>query len=161
MTSRVIRLRSTGSRPLGATWYSNDSYRATHGVTCRAAAGQGTTGSGWRLSAKRASIPQLKPDLQFGVRIQGNVTDRIRLDVDFDQAREFSAANNINIFYEGKEDEVLQRLELGDVTFELPTSRFLTRGIPAGNFGFQAQGQAGPLEFRGVWAQQRGDLSTR
>jgi Motility related/secretion protein len=106
-------------------------------------------------------IPQLNPDMEFKVRVKGNVSDRIRLDVDFDQAREFSAANRINIFYEGKEDEVLQRLDLGDVTFQLPASRFLTEGIPAGNFGFQAEGQLGPLNFRGVWAQQRGDLSSR
>ncbi|MGH7504218.1 MAG: cell surface protein SprA, partial [Longimicrobiales bacterium] len=36
----------------------------------------------------------------------------------------------------------------------------LTRGIPAGNFGFMASGQIGPIDFQTVWAQQRGDVST-
>jgi hypothetical protein len=95
------------------------------------------------------------------VQLDGTIASRIRVDVDFDQAREFDAANRINIFYEGHEDDLLQRLEVGDVTFNLPRSRFLTEGIPAGNFGFQAEGQVGALDFQTVWAQQRGDLNSR
>jgi len=106
-------------------------------------------------------IPQLSPDVQFGVEVGGTILDRIQVDVDFDQAREFDAANRINIVYEGTEDDVLQRLEVGDVTFQLPRSRFLTEGIPAGNFGFQAAGQVGAVDFQTVWAQQRGDLNSR
>ncbi len=106
-------------------------------------------------------IPQLSPDVQFGVQIDGTVLDRVRVDVDFDQSREFDAANRINIFYEGSEDDVLQRVEVGDVTFDLPQSRFLTDGIPAGNFGFQAAGQVGAFDVETVWAQQRGDLNSR
>lgn len=106
-------------------------------------------------------IPQLRPDVQFGVVVNGSILDRVQVDVDFDQAREFDAANRINFFYEGGEDDVLRRLEVGDVNFNLPRSRFLTEGIPAGNFGFQAEGQVGPVDFQTVWAQQRGDLNTR
>ncbi len=116
----------------------------------------------FKVSCNPNLIPQLSPDLRFGVQVDGAIADRIRVDVDFDQSREFDASNRINIFYEGREDDILQRLEVGDVEFRLPTnSRFLTEGIPAGNFGFQAEGQLGPLEFQSVWAQQRGDLNTR
>lgn len=114
-----------------------------------------------QFSCEPGLLPQLNPDIQFAVRAQGTIAERITLDVDFDQAREFSAANNINIFYDGGDDDILKRVELGDVTFALPASRFLTEGIPAGNFGFLASGQLGPLEFDGVWAQQQGDLSRR
>lgn len=104
-------------------------------------------------------VPQLSPELQFGVQVNGTILDRVFVDVDFDQARE--DANRINFFYEGGEDDVLRRLEVGDVTFRLPQSRFLTEGIPAGNFGFQAEGQVGAVDFQTVWAQQRGDLNDR
>ena len=114
-----------------------------------------------KVSCNPTLIPQLSPDVQFGVQVNGTIADRIQVDVDFDQAREFDAANRINIYYEGAEDDVLRRLEVGDVTFNLPRSRFLTEGIPAGNFGFQAEGQVGPLDFQTVWAQQRGDLNSR
>ncbi len=116
----------------------------------------------FKVSCNPNLIPQLSPELQFGVQVDGTIADRIRVDVDFDQSREFDASNRINIFYEGREDDILKRLEVGDVDFRLPTnSRYLTEGIPAGNFGFQAEGQLGPLEFQSVWAQQRGDLNTR
>lgn len=115
----------------------------------------------FKVSCNPNLIPQLSPDVQFGVQVAGTIVDRIHVDVDFDQSREFDAANRINLFYEGGEDDILRRLEVGDVTFRLPSSRFLTEGIPAGNFGFQAEGQLGPLDFQAVWAQQRGDLNSR
>ncbi|MBT3325285.1 MAG: hypothetical protein HN396_03435 [Gemmatimonadales bacterium] len=115
----------------------------------------------FKVSCNPNLIPQLTPDARFGVQMDGTIADRVRVDVDFDQSREFDAANRINIFYEGGEDDILRRLEVGDVTFNLPRSRFLTEGIPAGNFGFQADGQLGPMEFQAVWAQQRGDLNSR
>jgi Motility related/secretion protein len=115
----------------------------------------------FKASCNPTLIPQLSPDMRFGVQVAGTILDRVKVDVDFDQSREFDAANRINIFYEGAEDDILRRLEVGDVTFNLPSSRFLTEGIPAGNFGFQAEGQLGPLDFQTVWAQQRGDLNSR
>lgn len=133
--------------------------------------GQGELGGDWtrfrpcdsgvQFSCDPGVLPRLSPDIQFAVRAAGAISDRITLDVDFDQAREFSAANNLSIFYEGGEDAVLKTVELGDVTFALPQSRFLTQGVPAGNFGFLMTGQAGPLDFRNVWAQQTGDVSSR
>ena len=133
--------------------------------------GQGELGGAWtrfrpcdtkvQFSCDPGLLPQLSPDIQFAVRAAGTITDRITLDVDFDQAREFSAANNLSIFYQGDDDAVLKTVELGNVTFALPRSRFLTEGVPAGNFGFLMTGQAGPLDFRSVWAQQTGDLSSR
>jgi hypothetical protein len=106
-------------------------------------------------------FPQLTPDIQFGVQVGGTISDRVYVNVDYDQTREFSATNNINLYYEGLEGETIQRVEVGDVTFSLPRSRYLTRGIPAGNFGFRATGQLGPIDFQTVWAQQKGDLSSR
>ncbi|MGH7468506.1 MAG: hypothetical protein ACRENP_11150 [Longimicrobiales bacterium] len=116
---------------------------------------------GLHLNCSPSLFPQLKPDMQFGVQVAGTISDRIHVNVDYDQTREFDAANNINVFYQGFADEVLQRVEVGDVSIRLPASRYLTQGIPAGNFGFKATGQLGPLEFQTVFAQQRGDVTTR
>ncbi|UCC73363.1 MAG: cell surface protein SprA [Gemmatimonadota bacterium] len=106
-------------------------------------------------------IPTLKPDIQFGARVGGTVSQRVHVSVDYDNRREFDAANNINLYYQGLGDEIIQRVEVGDVSFPLPHSRYLTRGIPAGNFGFRAAGQMGPVDFQAVWAQQKGDLGSR
>jgi len=114
-----------------------------------------------RFACEPSLIPQLRPDVQFGVELSGTVADRVVVDVDYDQNREFTATNRINIEYRGQAGEFLRSVEVGDVTFDLPDSRFLTRGIPAGNFGLRASAQAGSLELQTVLAQQRGDLSTR
>ncbi|HYA52219.1 MAG TPA: hypothetical protein VEG33_13710, partial [Streptosporangiaceae bacterium] len=100
--------------------------------------------------------PRLNP--QFNVRTGGIIGQRFHVDVDYDSQREFDASNNIKVFYQGLQDEVLQRVEVGNVTFRAPASRFITGGIPANNFGFQASGQLGPVDFSGIYAQQRGNL---
>jgi hypothetical protein len=93
---------------------------------------------------------------QFSLRAGGVVSQRVHLNVDYDTEREFTASNNINVFYQGMPGEVLQRVDIGNVTFDVPRSRFISAAVPGNSFGIQALAQAGPLEFRGVFAQQRG-----
>ncbi|MFN2397597.1 MAG: cell surface protein SprA [Gemmatimonadaceae bacterium] len=97
-------------------------------------------------------------DFQFGVRTGGVVADRVHVNVDYDSQREFDASNNISVYYEGKPDEIIHRLEVGNVSFAPPASRFITGGIPAGNYGLQAVGQLGPMSFRTILAQQKGNV---
>jgi hypothetical protein len=106
-------------------------------------------------------VPQLHPDVLLGVEAAGSVADRIFVDVDYDQTREFTGANRFRISYQGRDDEILQRIEVGDVTFALPETRYLTRGIPAGNFGVLARGRLGGVELQTVFAQQQGARQTR
>src|SRR5690349_6401448 len=89
-------------------------------------------------------------DFQFNLITRGTVADRIHVDVDYDTQREFDASNNISIRYQGKESELLQRLEIGNVSFAPPTSRFITSGIPSGNYGVQALGRMGPMRFAAI-----------
>ena len=114
-----------------------------------------------QITCNPGLFPQLKPDVRFGVLVGGTISERVHVSVDYDQSREFDATNNINVYYQGLPDEILQRLEVGDVSIQLPASRYLTQGIPAGNFGFKATGQLGPMEFQTVFAQQRGDVTSR
>ena len=97
-------------------------------------------------------------DFQFNVRTGGVVADRVHVNVDYDSEREFDASNNINVYYEGKQDEIIHRLEVGNVSFAPPSSRFITGGIPSGNYGLQATGQLGPMSFRTILAQQKGNV---
>ena len=106
-------------------------------------------------------LPRFRPDVRFAATADGTVADRVLLDVDYDQARAFAGANRFNIRYRGDPGELLQRLEVGDVRFDLPPSRFLREGVPAGNFGFQAAFEAGPVQLRSVWAQQGGEITSR
>ncbi|MFL5954850.1 MAG: cell surface protein SprA [Gaiellaceae bacterium] len=97
-------------------------------------------------------------DFQFNILSAGVLADRVHVDIDYDSQREFDASNNLSIYYAGKPNEVLQRIEVGNVTFAPPPSRFITGGIPSGNYGVQALGQVGPMHFRAIAAQQKGTL---
>jgi cell surface protein SprA len=98
-------------------------------------------------------------DYQFGLRTGGVIANRVHLNVDYNSQREFDASNNISVFYQGKTDEMLQRLEVGNVSLQVPASRFLTSGIPSGNYGIQATGQIGAMRFTSIVAQQKGNVS--
>jgi hypothetical protein len=104
----------------------------------------------------QGGFPAPSLDQDFRVRAGGIVSNRVYVDVDFDSEREFSANNNINVFYQGLEDEILRRVEVGNVTFRAPASRFVTAAIPGNSFGVQAEAQVGAFEFRSIIAQQKG-----
>jgi cell surface protein SprA len=98
-------------------------------------------------------------DFQFDLRSAGKVGDRLAVDVDYDSRREFDASNTIGLHYRGKPGEILQAVDVGNVSFQPPPSRFITSGIPSGNYGVQAQGKIGPMLFTGIVAQQKGLVS--
>ena len=95
---------------------------------------------------------------QFTLRSTGTIADRVHVNVDFDNLREFNASNAVNIYYEGKPTERIQRLEVGNVSFTLPSTRFLSSGVPSGNYGLQAVTKLGRLRVQGIAAQQKGNI---
>jgi hypothetical protein len=97
-------------------------------------------------------------DFQFAAKSGGTVADRVHVNLDYDTQREFDASNNISIYYEGKGRELLQRLELGNVTFQPPTSRYITAGIPSGNYGVQSVMKLGSMRLKTILAQQKGNI---
>ncbi len=105
--------------------------------------------------------PRILSDIRFAATADGTIVDRVRVDVDYDQTREYAGANRVNIHYRGRPGEFLQRLDVGDIGFELPASRFLREAVPAGNFGFRAVAEAGRLNMQAVWAQQNGEVTSR
>jgi hypothetical protein len=110
------------------------------------------------LSGCNTGFPTISPNPQYAIRTAGVVGQRLHINVDFDSQREFDANNNLQVWYEGLEDEILRRVEAGNVTFQAPPSRFISAAIPANNFGVQAIAQVGPLEVRGIFAQQKGNV---
>lgn len=102
------------------------------------------------------TTPRLDTDL--AIRAAGLIGQRIHLDVDYDSQRDFNANNNLQVYYEGLEDEVVRRVEVGTVTFRPPPSRFLTANIPANNFGVDASFQIGSLDLEAIAATQKGSV---
>jgi hypothetical protein len=142
VSSLGIRVR--GRSELGGAW---DRFRPCDGL-----ASQRCDGS---------AMPRLAPDLQLGVVAGGTLLERLQVAVDYDGRREFDAANDIRVTYEGRPGELLSRLDAGNVKLELPGSRFLSQAVPAGHWGFRAVSHAGPVELQALWAQGGGQMVTR
>jgi motility/secretion related protein SprA len=111
--------------------------------------------SGCRGSFKAPSL-----DNQSVLRSSGVIGQRVHLNVDYDSERDFTANNNIQVYYEGLEDEIIRRIEVGTVTFVPPPSRFLTAAIPTNNFGVNAHFEIGPVQIQTLAATQKGSQVT-
>jgi hypothetical protein len=133
--------------------------------------GQGQLNSRWQVSSpcllgagqrcNAGAVPDIAPEFQLRAVARGTISERVHVDVDFDQTREFDATNNLSVYYEGKADEILRFVELGQVTLPLPRSRFISQAVPAGNFGVRSDARLGPLSLRGVFAEQKGSVENR
>src|SRR5690606_7402587 len=97
-------------------------------------------------------------DTYVAVRSGGLIGQRLHVDVDYDTERDFSARNNLQLYYEGLDDEIVRRVELGTVVFRPPASRFITAAIPANNFGVNATFEVGPVTLQGIAATQEGSV---
>ncbi len=139
-----LELEIDGNGQLNARWQGFDPCTIGIGQTCNAGA-----------------VPTVAPEFQIRALARGTVSERFHINVDFDQTREFNATNDLSVFYRGKSGEMLEFAEVGQVTLPLPRSRFISQGIPAGNFGFRGDARFGPFTLRGVLAEQEGNVLDR
>ena len=109
--------------------------------------------SGCRGSFKAPSL-----DNQMNLHATGLLGRRIHVNVDFDTQRDYSGNNNVQIYYEGLEDEVVRRIDVGTVIFQPPPSRFITAAVPANNFGVNATFEVGPVQLQALAATQTGSV---
>lgn len=97
-------------------------------------------------------------DNQVMLRSQGIIGKRVNVNIDLDTQRDFTNANTISVFYQGLQDEVVRRIDVGTVQFRPPASRFLTAGIPTNNFGVSTELEIGDLSVQALAATQRGSV---
>ncbi len=101
-------------------------------------------------------------DNHLELRSSGLIGQRVRVNIDLNTDRDYTNANQVSVYYQGLEDEFLQRIEVGSVQFRPPPSRFLTAGIPNNNFGISTTVEYGPLQVQALAATQKGStVSTR
>lgn len=94
--------------------------------------------------------------LDFDQRIQmnvvGQVGDRLRLSTNYNSEAQFDFENQIKIDKSGGPDDILQRLEIGNVS--LPLNSTLITGSQA-LFGVKTQFQFGRLNVTSIFSQQK------
>lgn len=96
-------------------------------------------------------------DEKIVMSLAGSVGDRIKLNMDYNTEATFDFDNTINLNFEGKEDDIVQKVEAGNVS--LPLSGSLIRGSQS-LFGFKTELQFGRLSVATVFSQQESETES-
>lgn len=88
------------------------------------------------------------------MNVTGNIGDKIKLGVNYNTEATFDFENQTKLEYVGKEDEIIKRIEAGNVTLPLPGS--LITGSQS-LFGIKTELQFGKLTVTSVFSQQKGE----
>ncbi|MCB2197059.1 MAG: cell surface protein SprA [Bacteroidetes bacterium] len=91
------------------------------------------------------------------MNVTGNIGDKIKLGVNYNTEATFDFENQTKLEYIGKEDEIIKRIEAGNVTLPLPGS--LITGSQS-LFGIKTELQFGKLTVSSVFSQQKGETKT-
>ena len=92
-----------------------------------------------RSTLNQTQNTHLEFDQKQNLNIQGKIGDRITVAMDQDSERQFDWENNIRISYEGYEDDIVQKIEAGNISLSLPSTKYVTfSGKNQGLFGIKA-----------------------
>ena len=100
-------------------------------------------------------------DQILDLRVVGAIGTKLDVAVDFNSSRELDSKQLISARYTGAEDEILKRVEVGDIEVSLPRSRFLGAGIARGTFGAQMVAELGPVDLRLLGSRKEGRSTER
>lgn len=92
-------------------------------------------------------------DQQINVNVQGKIGDKMKMNINYDTKAAFDFDNQIKLDYTGKDHEIIQKLEAGNVS--LPISSGLITGAQ-NLFGVKTTLQFGKLKITAVASNQRG-----
>lgn len=128
---------------------------------------QGSAELSFGLQISRIDNPSLPVKMQrtttfdFNEKIQMNVVgqigDKMKINVQYDTEAAFDFENSVKLEYTGHEDEIIQKIEAGNVS--LPLTGTLISGSQS-LFGFKTEAKFGKLTVTTIFSQQKGESST-
>ncbi|WP_372751656.1 cell surface protein SprA [Labilibaculum sp.] len=95
-------------------------------------------------------------DEKIQMNVSGTVGEKLQMDVNYDTEATFDFENEIKLEYTGDEDEIIDKIEAGNVSMPISNS-LITGGQDL--FGVKAQMQFGKLSLTTVLSQQEGETS--
>lgn len=96
-------------------------------------------------------------DQRIQMNITGNVGEKLKITTNYDTEATFSFENQMKVEFTGDEDDIIKKIELGNVS--LPLNSSLISGAQS-LFGVKGQFQFGKLMVTGVFSEQRSQSSS-
>ncbi len=87
------------------------------------------------------------------LNVSGSVGDKMKINMNYDTEATFDFENQMKLDYSGKDDDIIKKIELGNVS--LPLNSALIQGSQS-LFGVKATMQFGKLTVTSIVTQQRG-----
>ncbi len=112
--------------------------------------------------SSESKFPDLDMRQNLFLKLQGSIGDKVFIDIDQNSEAETSLENRIKIRYEGYEDEIIQRVNLGNTSLSLPGTRYVSYGgRHEGLFGISSEARLGPVKVSAIASKQESETSTR
>jgi len=96
-------------------------------------------------------------DQQINMNVTGKIGEKLAVTANFDNNNSFDFQNNMKVEYTGYKEDILQKLEIGNVS--LPLNNTLIQGAQ-NLFGVKGQFQFGKLNVTAIASTQRGKVSS-
>lgn len=104
-----------------------------------------------RSSFRESQTTHFEFDQRQNLHLEGKVGERVSVLMDMDSERDVDWENQIKIKYAGSEDEIVQRIEAGNISLSLPSTQFVTfSGSNKGLFGLKSLMKLGPVDVTAV-----------
>ncbi|MFN8358713.1 MAG: cell surface protein SprA [Candidatus Kapaibacterium sp.] len=118
--------------------------------------------AGWRWDSQNLGSTSAFGQTQSGpifsqdinLNVSGKIGDKLKLGVDWNTKQTFELNNKFNIGFSGNDDDIVKRVELGNIQFPVPSTLI---GGGQSLFGVRADFQFGPLFLKSVASQRRGE----
>ena len=94
--------------------------------------------------------------------IEGKVGDKVSVFIDQDSERMFDFENSLKLEYTGNEDEIIQKIEAGNVSLSLTGTQLATfSGTNKGLFGLKSESRFGPLKVTTIASVEKGQKNKK
>ena len=108
------------------------------------------------LSEKLRKVTTFDFKEKIQMNVAGTVGDKLKLGINYNTEATFDFENQVKLAYTGKEDEIIKKIEAGNINF--PLSGTLISGSQS-LFGLKTELQFGKLTITAVFSQQKGQTS--
>jgi cell surface protein SprA len=106
-----------------------------------------------RIPVNQRSITTFNFDQRIQLNLQGNIGEKLKINTSYNTEATFDFENQVKLDYTGGEDEIIQKIEAGNVS--LPLQGQLIQGSQS-LFGLKTELRFGRLTATGVFSQEKG-----